>query len=264
MAPFEYTRHHHHAVRYYRIMMDTMRVDMESFIEGISDKTRVVVVNSPGNPLGNVIAQDELIRMLTILPEDTYLIFDEIYENVLFNSEQRLTPILLNHGRSDRTIVTNSCSKGYRMYTKRVGWCVLPENLVMALRIILHHTRLTVDPAVQYGAVQAIRHPHEVEDLCRIHYSCWEYARNNLKSIPGIRMLPSAGGFYFTLDCREFIQTNQLGNCLTLAITILEEAGVAIVPGEDFGLPDTLRVSFTASRFNEAIDRLKAIFQRSR
>lgn len=254
------------SVRYYRIALDSMKVDMESYAQGITARTRIVVVNSPGNPLGNVVTRDELGQMLDLLPKHAFLMFDEIYENVPFGSEPRLSPLLLNQaGRhADRIIVTNSCSKGYRMYTKRVGWCVLPEALVGAMRVILHHTRLTVDPAVQYGAVEALRRPEEVEDLCRTHRNRWEYARQHLQSLPAVHLLPSSGGFYFTLDCREFIASHQLGNCLALALRILEEAGVATVPGEDFGLPGTLRVSFTASRFDEAIDRLASFFQGGR
>ena len=253
-------------VRYYRIALDSMKVDIESYVRGITSRTRIIVLNSPGNPLGNIVTRDELTRMLDLLPEHAFLVFDEIYENILFGSEQCLTPLLLNQAgkHASRTIVTNSCSKGYRMYTKRVGWCVLPETLVGAMRVILHHTRLTVDPAVQYGAVEALRHPGEVEYLCRTHRKRWKYAQHHLQSIPGVGLLPSSGGFYFTLDCREFIQTHQLANCLALALNILDQAGVATVPGEDFGLPGILRMSFTSSRFEEAIDRLAAFFRGER
>lgn len=253
-------------VRYYRVRLDTMRVDMESFAQGTTGKTRIVVLNSPGNPLGNVIAPDELSQMLDLLPNHAYLVFDEIYENVMFGSEPRLAPVLLgcNGQHEGRIIVTNSCSKGFRMYTKRVGWCVLPETLVEAMRVILHHTRLTVDPAVQYGAVEALRRPEEVEALCMIHRKRWEYARAHLQAIPDVQLLSSTGGFYCTLDCREFIRGHGHDSCLKLALDVLEQAGVATVPGEDFGLPGMLRLSFTASRFEEAVNRFVDYFKGSR
>jgi len=254
------------SARYYRISLDTMRVDLESFAESITEKTRVVVLNSPGNPLGNVITQNELSWMLDLLPEQVYVVFDEIYENVFFEPRPKLTPLLLGYidKRKERIVVTNSCSKGYRMYTKRVGWCVLPETLSQAMRVILHHTRLTVDPAVQYGAMEALNHPDEVKMLSGIHCARWEYARTHLKSIPRVQLLPSAGGFYCTLDCRDFVYSRRLDSCLKLALSILHEARVATVPGEDFGLPGTLRLSFTASRFEEAIDRLVEYFRGKR
>jgi len=146
------------------------------------------------------------------------------------------------------------------MYTKRVGWCVLPETLADAMRVILHHTRLTVDPAVQYGAVEALRHPEEVEALRAVHRRRWEYARDHLAATSGPLLFPSGGGFYCTLDCREFVKQRKLGDCLKLALDILDRTGVATVPGEDFGMPMALRLSFTASRFEDAVNRLADYF----
>jgi aspartate/methionine/tyrosine aminotransferase len=253
-------------VRYYRIRLDTMRVDMKSFAQSLTEKTRIIVLNSPGNPLGNVITRGELSQMLDLLPEHAYVVFDEIYENVVFGPEPGLAPALLGCDSRNRghLIVTNSCSKGYRMYTKRVGWCVLPESLAVAMRIILQHTRLTVDPAVQYGAVEALRHPEEVEIVCATHRNRRKYAHAHLQKIPGVRLLSPAGGFYCTLDCRGFIHARRIDNCLSLALDVLERSDVATVPGEDFGLPGTLRLSFTASRFDEAINRLVRYFRGSR
>jgi aspartate aminotransferase len=132
------------------------------------------------------------------------------------------------------------------------------------MRVILHHTRLTVDPAVQYGAVEALRHPEEVGMVCAAHRNRWGYARAHLQTMPGVQLLPAGGGFYCTLDCRGFIRARRLDNCVKLALDVLERAGVATVPGEDFGLPGTLRLSFTASRFDEAINRLVGYFRGSR
>ena len=249
-------------VRYYRICLDTMRLDMQSFAENVTKKTRLVVVNSPGNPLGNVIDGAEFSRMLDLLPEQAYLVFDEIYENVIFGDDQRLVPTLLS-GKAEhkcQVVVTNSCSKGYRMYTKRVGWCILPDTLTDAMRVILHHTRLTVDPAVQYGAIEALERPEDVQHLCAVHRDRWEYAETHLQAIPGVQLLPSRGGFYCTLDCRGLIRAKGLDGCLALALRLLDGVDVATVPGEDFGLPGTLRLSFTAARFCEAVDRLASYF----
>jgi len=241
-----------------------MQVDVESYELGLNDKTRIVVINSPGNPLGNIITRETLSRMVEMLPEQTYLVFDEIYENVVFNDQPTIAPLLLSleDRLQDRVIVTNSFSKGYRMYTKRVGWCVLPEHLVEAMRVVLHHTRLTVDPAVQFAGVEALKHPEEVEHLKAVHLRHWKYARHALSDISQVTLYPSAGGFYCTLDCRGFMKTNSISNCLDLALDLLDKTGVAAVPGEDFGLPGTLRLSFTSSRFNDAIDRMVSYFMR--
>ncbi len=251
-------------IRHYRINTDTMQIDMESYEANLNNKTRIVVVNSPGNPLGNIITREEISRMLEILPEQAYLVFDEIYENTMFEEQPSIAPMLLSQidRLRNRIIVTNSFSKGYRMYTKRVGWCILPDHIVNAMRIILHHTRLTVDPAVQYAAVEALKHPEEIQYLREVHLRRWRYAKHVLSAIPHIRLFSSSGGFYCTIDCREFMKAYTISNCLNLALDLLDKTGVATVPGEDFGLPGTLRISFTSSRFNEAMNKLVHYFAR--
>jgi aspartate/methionine/tyrosine aminotransferase len=252
--------------RYYKINLNTLHPDLELFKSNVNKSIRIVVINSPGNPLGNIISVQDLKNIIDIMPENCYLIFDEIYENVVFEPSQSLTSYLLKQTRLDKSkiIITNSFSKGYRMYTKRVGWCILPDVLLEPMRVILHHTRLTVDPAVQYGAIEALGHKEEVDQLNSIHKSRWDYAKHHLNKITGIHLYPSAGGFYCTLDCQEFIRKRELIDCLKLSLNILERTGVASVPGEDFGLPGTLRLSFTASRFEEAINRLVEYFSSSK
>jgi len=250
-------------VKHYRIDMETMRVDLDSLAANVSSETVAVVLNSPGNPLGNVITPVELEQILHLLPEHVCIVFDEIYENAFLSDGSPLCPLLLSRCEGERNlVVTNSCSKAYRMYTKRVGWSVLPSALVEGMSVILHHTRLTVDPAVQYGAVEALLHPEEVRFLSDVHRDRWDYAWANLQRLDGVRLLPSEGGFYCVLDCRDLIKDVRLKDDLELALDVLQTAGVATVPGEDFGLPGTLRLSFTASRFEEAVDRLAEYFRR--
>ncbi|WP_224372334.1 pyridoxal phosphate-dependent aminotransferase [Hyalangium versicolor] len=250
------------SVAYYNIDLRTMSIDVDSVRDAITTATRVLVVNSPGNPLGNVVPQDDMVAILRLLPADAFILFDEIYENALFSNESPLAPMLL-HGSasaSSRVVITNSFSKGYRMYTKRVGWCVLPQSQSEAMLSVLQHTRLTVDPSVQYGAVEALRREDEVRSLRTIHEARWKHAVAAFSPLSSVRLLPSAGGFYCTLDCTEFARFNGLASDSALALDILYRTGVATVPGEDFGLPGMLRLSFTSSRFEEAVDRLRDYF----
>ena len=251
--------------RYYPINLETMVPDVESIASGITEHTQAVILNSPGNPLGNVISQEVLEQILAIVPPDVYLIADEVYDNIHFSDDGRpmASTLFSDPAWQSRVVLINSFSKGYRMYTRRVGWCVLPEEIVRPMTIIQQHTRLTVDPAVQLGAVAALQHRHDVSAVRAIHMARWEYARSRLSDIPDVRLLPASGGFYCMLDCRQFIDDRQVSNCLRLALDILERVGVATVPGADFGLPGMLRLSFTSDRFNEGIDRLRSYFAAS-
>ncbi|HIE82527.1 MAG TPA: pyridoxal phosphate-dependent aminotransferase [Dehalococcoidia bacterium] len=130
------------AVKFYDIDPVSMRVDMDSFRENFSpEKTALVVVNSPGNPLGNIVNPDELRQIYEITDGQAYILNDEIYNNCLFYEDfQSALDVLREY--QDTTIVTNSFSKGFRMYTKRVGFAILPPELQTNLRVMQQHTLL--------------------------------------------------------------------------------------------------------------------------
>ena len=121
-------------VEFYDIDIVTKRIDMDSFRRNFSpERTSLVVINSPGNPLGNIVTLDEMREIYEIVDRQAYVLNDEIYNNTQFYQEFR-TPLEALPEHKDITIVTNSFSKGYRMYTKRVGFAILPEELQINLR----------------------------------------------------------------------------------------------------------------------------------
>ena len=245
-------------VRYYRIDPVSMRLDVDSFRDQFSDATRIVVVNSPGNPLGNVLTREELVAIDRIADGRAVIICDQIYDNVCFD-EQAMSmlslPDLVSHA-----IVTNAFSKGYRMYARRIGYAVVPDALVEPLTVIQHHTLLTTDPVPQFGALAALDRPEDVAELTALYRSRRDYTLRRFAGTQGVRALPSRGSFYLTLDCGPFMREQGFATSLDLAKAIMRKTHVATVPGSDFGLPETLRLSFTSSRYEEGIDRLVSFF----
>ncbi len=244
-------------IRFYDINLETMSLDKESFARNFTDKTKIVVVNSPGNPLGNMMTEEEWYWMDDLVDGRAYFISDEIYANACFE-EGNVTAMELKDTKSD-FIVTNAFSKGFRMYARRVGYAIVPEELVEPLTVIQHHTLLTLDPIVQFGAMEALDHKDEVEALVA------EYKRRCVYTINGfegsqVRAIPSKGSFYITLDCQNYMKANNIPSSLDLAMDIMDKVQVATVPGSDFGLPNTLRLSFSSLRYEEGIDRLQVYF----
>ncbi|MEE8305006.1 MAG: pyridoxal phosphate-dependent aminotransferase, partial [Candidatus Tectomicrobia bacterium] len=138
-------------IKFYDIDPVSMRVDMDSFRKNFSpERTSLVVVNSPGNPLGNIVKPDGLRQIYNIVDRQAYVLNDEIYNNCVFYEDFR-SPLELFPEYKDITIVTNSFSKGFRMYTKRVGFAILPQELQVNLRVMQQHTLLCTDPCYQYG-----------------------------------------------------------------------------------------------------------------
>ena len=246
-------------VKFYDIDVHTKRVDMDSFRRNFSpERTSLVVINSPGNPIGNVVTLDELQQIYEIVDNNAYVLNDEIYNNTMFYDEFR-TPLAVLPQFDDITIVTNSFSKGYRMYTKRVGFAILPEELQKNLRVIQQHTLLCTDPCYQYGMIAALDDEESPKQLSRLYRSRAEYTTQRLTGT-GCEPIAAEGGFYAMLRCKQWNAAHGFASSKELARDILQKAHVAVVPGTDFGVPEDLRLAFCNDRYNEGIDRLREYF----
>ena len=247
------------AIKFYDIDPVSMRVDMDSFRKNFSpERTALVVVNSPGNPLGNIVNPDELREIYEIVDRQAYVLNDEIYNNCMFYEDFR-SPLDLLPEYNDVTIVTNSFSKGFRMYTKRVGFAILPLELQTNLRVMQQHTLLCTDPCYQYGMIAALDDDESPAELAGIYKSRAEYTTQQL-SKTGCEPVPAEGGFYAVLRCEDWNHDSGFASSKELAHDILNKAHVAVVPGTDFGIPNDLRLAFCNERYDEGIDRLRSYF----
>ena len=155
-------------IKFYNIDLNTLKIDFESISNNFNNKTKIIVLNSPGNPLGNIITKNEMIKIDNIVNRRAVIISDEIYENMYFNDDMRYS--LLQLDIKSPYIITNSFSKAYRMYTSRVGWCIIGNNnnLSSQLTILQEHTLLTTDPVAQYGGIKAFKYQQDV-NLGNVH-----------------------------------------------------------------------------------------------
>ncbi|OKP79499.1 aspartate aminotransferase [Paenibacillus helianthi] len=269
LLPFPYYSLYHFSallvgakVRHYKINLDTLALDVESFEQNYTDKTKVVVINTPGNPLGNILTRDELNMIDRIVDGRATIINDEIYANTYFDDKCESVMQLKN--TKSQFVTTDAFSKGYRMYSKRVGYAIVPDELVQPLTVIQHHTLLTADPIVQFGAMAALDHQHEVEHLVSIYKMRREYTLEAFRDVEDVRTLPSRGGFYITIDCQRFMGRHNIANSLELATELFQATHVATVPGSDFGLPSMLRLSYSTADYEEGIDRMVQFFKSKR
>lgn len=251
-------------IRYYNIDYKTLSLDLKSLAENFTDKTRIVVINSPGNPLGNVVSKKDFFEIDEIVDDRAVIISDEIYANICFDMRAPTVMDTFGWGETSkaksRFIITNSFSKAYRMYSRRVGWCVVPDEFITPLSVIQHHTLLTVDPVVQFAGTVAIKHPEELEYIKNLYQNRRDYTVRKFKSVPSVNMIPAKGSFYCTLDCSQFMREKGIESELDLAEEIIKSIYVATVPGSDFGAHRTLRLSFTCAKYKEGINKLCDFF----
>lgn len=248
---------------YYTIDPETLEIDMNDFKQKYNPrKTKFIVTCSPGNPYGNIISKREYKHILELTSEYTYIIADEIYRNTGFHGRVASILDIAPESKRKQLIITNSFSKGFRMYTARVGFSILPDELLSSYRVLLQHTLLTTNPVEQFACVEALSHHDEVEKLTAIYKNRNQYTVNVLGRNPNLNVISAQGGFYIVIDCKRFMDKHNLTTSLDLARDILLNTGVAVVPGSDFGVSTCIRISFTHLRFTEGIDRLSGYFDK--
>ena len=246
-------------IKYYKVNTETMALDLDSFRKNFTNRTKVVVINSPGNPLGNILSKDELYSIDSIVNGKAVIINDEIYSNICF--DDKCGSVMQLNNTKSVFITTNAFSKGYRMYSRRVGYCIVPDKLIEPLTVIQHHTLLTTDPVVQYGAITALSYQSEIDYLVDLYRDRRNYTLEKFKDCKQVRVIPSKGGFYITLDCQEYMGKHGYTDSFEVAKKIIETKYVATVPGSDFGLNNMLRLSFSTSKYKEGIDLLLDFFK---
>ena len=236
--------------------MDDIR---SRFVPG---KTKIVFLNSPGNPLGNVHTRKEFKDVLDIVDGRAYIISDEIYDGFVYGDDYTSILSVYNPAR-DKVIVVNGFSKIHHMYTRRLGYAIVPEELAPALLRFQQHTLVCVDPITQFAGLVSMQNKERlIRDETKAEVE--EY-RRRLRASERIlhstraRIIPPAGSFYMCLDVSEYL-SSKIKSSLELAEELLDAKGVAVTPGEDFGRNDFFRVSLTSSRVVEGIERMADFF----
>jgi aspartate/methionine/tyrosine aminotransferase len=245
--------------RFYDIDPKTFRVDVEAIERSLAaGGIQIVVVCSFGNPLGNAIAKEDYARISRLCKARGAVLWsDETYWNVDF--EGSFVSAFAAGADVESTIVAAGFSKGFRMYTRRCGYCVVPQRLRTRLRTHMEHAVLTADPAVQVGAMSALENPRDPAELAALYKKRVEYCYSKLREYEGLLTKKPAGGFNIFLDCKRYIP-RVAATSSELARMILETIQVATSPGEDFGVEGFIRLTTTSTRFEEGIDRLAEFF----
>lgn len=219
-----------------------------------TDKTRVVMLASPSNPTGTLIKKPELIKMAQFVKEkQAYLIVDEIYHGLIYEDD-----VYTALSVDKNIIVINSFSKYFNMTGWRLGWLVAPQKLVSLMDKLAQNIFLAAPTPAQHAALAAFK--PETIAILESHKEEFKQRRDFL--LPALKKLGFSievepqGAFYIYANCEKF--TN---DSYQFAYTLLEEIGVAITPGKDFGDNDAkayVRFAYTTSldKLKEGVKRL--------
>lgn len=239
------------------------QLTLQHLQENWSNKTCAVMVASPSNPTGTLLEQEELTAMAKYAKEkDAYLIVDEIYHGLIYSGEINTALAINKEQELDNIIVINSFSKYFNMTGWRLGWLVVPESLINKIDKLAQNIFLAAPTPSQYAALSAFK----VETIAILESYKNEFKQRRdflltkLKELGFKVETEPQGAFYIYANCEKFTQDSY-----RFCYDLLEDVGVAITPGKDFGDNKEnvfVRFAYTTSisRIEEAMQRLSIYF----
>ncbi len=230
-------------------------LDLEAFDARLSPRTRMIILNSPGNPTGGILSSRTLTHVAEVAcRRDIWILSDEIYFRLAY--EEEASSIVSVPGMAERTILADGFSKTYAMTGWRLGFGVMPQPLAEKMELLLTHSVGCTATFTQFAGLEAILGPQDEVEAVRAEFRRRrDLMVRGLNAIPGVRCPMPQGAFY------AFPNVQAFGRPVTkLADYLLGEAGVAVLPGTAFGHHGEgyLRLSYANSFENiqKALERM--------
>ena len=230
--------------------------DLKAFDKLLSDRTKLIILNSPSNPTGGIIPKDDLEHIAQAAVDNNYWVLsDEIYTRILYDQNKAVSIASLP-GMAERTIIMDGFSKTYAMTGWRLGFGIMPLGLAEKVGLLLTHSVGSTAQFTQFAGIEALTGPQDQVDLVVAEYKKRrDLIVAGLNQMPGVSCQKPQGAFYVFPSVKSL-----RGNSQEIADWIMEEAGIALLPGTAFGKfgEGYLRLSYANSLPNIqlALDRI--------
>jgi aspartate aminotransferase len=220
-----------------------------------SPAAKVIVLNTPWNPVGTVLRRGELATITAFCERrNLFLISDEIYEAITYGDSMHISPLRVAPGLRDRCVLVNSLSKTYSMTGWRVGYCAGPAPLIQAMFLVLAQSSRGPATFIQDAAAEALTGPQDCVASMRDEYT--RRRAQVIEGLPDVRVMAPEGGFFAMVDVRETQAPSS-----EIRRRLMQDHGVVVVEGAAYGAggEGTLRVSFASGGENLArgLERLR-------
>jgi len=234
----------------------------EQLTAAITNKTRLLILNSPSNPTGTSYSESALVALAEVLENhpQIMLLSDDIYEHIRWGSLPFCNILMACPALYDRTIVVNGVSKCYAMTGWRIGYAAGPAELIRGMRSLQSQSTSNPNAMAQVAAEAALTGNQScVQTMVHAFKERHDFVVATLNNIPGVHCLLGDGTFYAFPNVEVAMANLKLSSDVALADYLLETAHLAVVPGSAFGMPGHIRLSFATSleQLTEALDRLK-------
>jgi aspartate aminotransferase len=234
------------------------KMDAADLERAITPRSRWLFLNSPSNPAGAVYGPEELRALAEVLRchPQVWIISDDIYEHITYDEVKFTSLLNVAPDLKDRLLVVNGPSKAYSMTGWRIGYAAGPEELIKAMFKIQSQSTSGANHLAQWATVAALTGDHSLIARNRAEYA----ARRDLvvslsRTIPGLSGVPPQGAFYSLISCGAYLGRKapdgaRIETDEQLVDYLLNDVGVATIPGAPFGMPGYIRVSFATSQQN--------------
>jgi len=244
---------------------NSYKITPQQLKEAITEKTAMLVINSPNNPGGFTYTPEELASLAKVLEgTDVMVLSDEIYEKLVYGGTKFVSFASLSEDAYNRTLTLNGFSKTFAMTGWRLGYAAGPLEVIKAMGRLQSHTTSNPVTFAQYAAIAAFADTGGTAEKMRIEFERrGKYMAQRLNGIKGVDCCESTGAFYCFPDVSSHYGRNingaKINGSLDFAKALLEQANVALVPGLPFGCDNNVRLSFACSleQITQGLDRLE-------
>jgi aspartate/methionine/tyrosine aminotransferase len=247
---------------------DGFRITPERLRETITASTKALILNNPSNPTGSGYTRDELEAIAReVLEKNIYVISDEIYGKLMYDGLRFTRFATLSEEIKKLTLTIDGVSKAYAMTGWRIGWAAGPKDIISAIAKVQSHTTSNASSISQKAALEAYEGPQdELAKMAAEFEKRRNYVVGRLNEIPGLTCPMPRGAFYAFPNVSSYYGKScdgaSVNNSCDMGLYLLEQANVAIVPGDAFGTDNFIRLSYATSMENleKAMARIVAAF----
>ncbi|KRG35046.1 MULTISPECIES: pyridoxal phosphate-dependent aminotransferase [unclassified Psychrobacter] len=238
------------------------KITAEQLEDAITDKTKMLVLNSPSNPTGMIYTLDELTAIADVLKKhpQVYVVSDDMYEHIRWTGDKFYNILNAAPELKERAIILNGVSKAYAMTGWRIGYAGGPAKLIGAMKKVQSQSTSCPTSISQVAAEAAISGDQSVlTPMVEAFEKRCDLVVDGLNEIKGITCLRPDGAFYVYPDIKPLIKAAGLSSCTEFSAWLLEKVGVAVVPGDAFGLGGYMRISYATDEatLKDALSRIE-------
>lgn len=231
---------------------DGFAIRANTILEAVTPRTRGIIVNSPCNPTGALISEADLAEIAeTAAKQNIWIVVDLCYERLIYDAVPRNLPAVLARTCRDLTVLCGSSSKAYAMTGWRCGWQLGPQAVIAASSALQSHSTSNVTSITQKAAVAALAGSQApVEAMLGEYRKRRDALHDWLIADARLRCQKPAGAFYMFVDVSDLLSLDGFRTSAELVDALLDQARVAVTPGEAFDAPGFIRISYATSMEN--------------